>query len=191
MKKWAQYCVMASSQSKTPGKFCWTISRNRPRSSLSLKTCFFSSLSRLFWKLKTRNLVVLQTFYFISRVSFFVIIFPTVPEYDVVHPVLLNDQGDFLSHDVTHDNKREAPKNLNFGVSAFGKRYHLNMKLNTDHLLAPGFVTEIRNNGESRYDRSVDHCHYLGHLVTDQGPGDKVALSNCDDGLVRVKRGLI
>lgn len=59
------------------------------------------------------------------------------------------------------------------------------MTLNTGQLLAADFVTEIRNNGESRFDRSIDHCHYLGHVVTAEGTGDKVAMSNCD-GLVRV-----
>lgn len=60
------------------------------------------------------------------------------------------------------------------------------MTLNTDQFLAPNFVTEILNNGQSRYDRSIDHCHYLGYVVVDgEGPGGKAALSNCD-GLVKV-----
>jgi len=105
-----------------------------------------------------------------------------VPEYDVIHPVQLNEQGDFLSRDLSHDQNQD----LHVGFSAFGQELHVKLTPNTDQLLAEDFVTEIRNNGESRFvDKSIDRCHYLGHVVTEEGPGDMVALSNCD-GLVSV-----
>lgn len=104
-----------------------------------------------------------------------------VPEYDITHPVQLNEQGDFLSRDLSHDKDQD----LYVGFSAFGQDLHLKLTSNTDRLLAEDFITEIRNNGETRLDRSVDRCHYLGHVITAEGPGEKVALSNCD-GLVSV-----
>ncbi|KAK3736620.1 hypothetical protein QZH41_018297, partial [Actinostola sp. cb2023] len=104
-----------------------------------------------------------------------------VPEYDVTHPIQLNHRGDFLSHDVTNSNSDDmAKRNLHFQFFAFDKLFHLSVTLNTDQLLAPDFVTEIRNNGSSRYDKSIDHCHYSGHVVTPEGLGAKVAISNCD-----------
>lgn len=70
-----------------------------------------------------------------------------------------------------------------FKLSAFGQDLHLNVTIN-DELFSPHFEVEIRGNGSSEFHYEIDHCHYLGQLLSVKGKGNKVAVSNCD-GLVR------
>ena len=114
----------------------------------------------------------------------------SVPEYDVIHPVQVDYHGNFLSRDLANGNtrrKRDAgsttKEGLFFKFSAFGRDYHLNVTLN-DKLLSPNFVVEVRGNGTSRFQYDIEHCHYIGQLVSVKGHASKVAISNCD-GLVR------
>lgn len=107
-----------------------------------------------------------------------------VPEYDVMHPVQTDHRGNFLSYDVSHSNSNKKENNLFFRISTFRDVFPLNVSLNTEELFSPDFVTEVRNNGRSRLSTSPLHCHYVGHVVSPEGLGAKVAISNCD-GLVR------
>lgn len=110
----------------------------------------------------------------------------------MTHPIQVDDDGKFLSRDLSNGNHRRRrsvgigiKEPVFFHLSAFGQKFNLNVTLN-DELLSPNFVVEIRGNQSSRFHFEIDHCHYTGHVVSSKGPGTKVALSNCD-GLVRLQ----
>lgn len=114
----------------------------------------------------------------------------SVPDYHVTHPIQVDDDGNFLSRDLSNGNHRRRrsveigiKEPVFFHLSAFGQKFHLNVTLN-DELLSPNFVVEVRGNESSRFHFEIEHCHYTGHAVSFKGLGTKVALSNCD-GLVR------
>ena len=114
----------------------------------------------------------------------------SVPDYHVTHPVQVDKDGNFLTRDLSNGNHRRR-RNVEsaikepvfFHLSAFGQNLHLNVTLNNE-LLSPNFVVEVRANQSSRLNFDIEHCHYTGHVVSSEGLGAKVALSNCD-GLVR------
>ena len=119
-----------------------------------------------------------------------------VPDYDITHPVQVDENGEFLSHDSSHGNSRRKreigspiKEPLFIKLSAFGQDYHINVTLN-DQLFSPNFVIEVRNNRTSRISFEVDNCHYVGQLMSTKGQAAKVAVSNCD-GLVRETVGVI
>lgn len=108
----------------------------------------------------------------------------------MTHPVEVDENGNFLSRDLSNSNHRRRRDLSNaisepvfFYLSAFGQNLHLNVTLNGD-LLSPNFAVEVRGNQTSKFDNGVAQCHYTGHALSGKGLGAKVALSNCD-GLVR------
>ena len=124
--------------------------------------------------------------------------------YDITVPQLVNQEGDFLSYDVTHKyhirrkrsifpspwqpsdeiDKDDSQPWIFYKLSAFGKDFHFNLTLNRG-LVTPSFVVEYRNStGVERQHRYAKNCHYYGNLRS-HGDSSSVAISNCN-GLVRI-----
>lgn len=114
-----------------------------------------------------------------------------VPEYHIVHPTQVDEEGAFVSHELTFPRirrRRTADENDNeqvhYKVSAFGSDLHLHLKRNK-RLLAPNFKVEvIGRQGRVLKRHSLENCHYVGRLKDRSSTA--VAISNCE-GL----RGLI
>lgn len=112
----------------------------------------------------------------------------TVPEYHVVHPTQVDEEGAFVSHELTFPRirrRRTADENDNeqvhYKVSAFGSDLHLHLKRNK-RLLAPNFKVEvIGRQGRVLKRHSLENCHYVGRLKDRSSTA--VAISNCE-GLV-------
>lgn len=126
----------------------------------------------------------LKTCHFVS----FWYVLHTVPEYDISHPVQVDESGRFLSRDLANGNarrKRDVGSSVQepvyFKVSAFGQDFHLNVTLN-HQLFSSNFEVEIRGHS-SEFHNDIENCHYIGQLISPEGKRNKVALSNCD-GLV-------
>ncbi|KAM7430783.1 disintegrin and metalloproteinaseith thrombospondin motifs protein [Porites harrisoni] len=121
-----------------------------------------------------------------------------VPEYDISHPVQVDESGKFLSRDLANGNarrKRDVRSSVQepvyFKLSAFGQDFHLSVTLN-HQLFSSNFEVEIRgNSSEFHYD--IEHCHYIGQIISPEGKRNKVALSNCDglQGLIRTPEDVL
>lgn len=146
---------------------------------------FFTIFQKCRRKIKTRKLFRKA----VKHLAF--LISPTVPEFDVSHPVQVDERGRFLSRDLANGNARrkrdldgtKSKEPVFFKISAFGQDLHLNVTIN-DELFSPNFEIEIRSNGTSEFHYKIDHCHYTGQVVPIGRTGNKVAISNCE-GLVR------
>ena len=114
-----------------------------------------------------------------------------VPEYDVVHPIQVDEEGRFVSHELSYprirmrrSNEEEDPDVIHYKVSAFGDDLHLHLKRN-ERLFSPGMKVEvIGKNGRVMKRHGVENCHFTGSVKTRQR--SSVAISNCK-GLVRNK----
>lgn len=146
---------------------------------------FFNIFQKCRRKIKTRKLFRKA----VNHLAF--LTSPTVQEFDVSHPVQVDERGRFLSRDLANGNARrkrdldgtKSKEPVFFKISAFGQDLHLNVTIN-DELFSPNFEIEIRSNGKSEFHYEIDHCHYTGQVVPIGGTGNKVAISNCE-GLVR------
>ena len=111
-----------------------------------------------------------------------------VPEYNVVHPIQVDENGAFISHELTFPRIRmrrssNEPENedVHYRVSAFGNDLHLHLERNK-RLLAPNFKVEvIGKHGRVMKRHSMENCHYVGKLK--ERSRTTVAISNCQ-GLV-------
>ncbi|XP_077457021.1 A disintegrin and metalloproteinase with thrombospondin motifs 3 [Stigmatopora argus] len=130
-------------------------------------------------------------------------------EFGLVTPFSTDAHGHFLSHllSATHKQRvrREAltattaqDQRLFFNISAFGREFHLRLRLN-HRLVAPGATVEWHNdvesveglplgvadNGTRRIDALKTDCAFVGD-ITDV-PGASVAINNCDGlaGMIR------
>lgn len=95
-----------------------------------------------------------------------------------------------MSRDLANGNARRkrdigslSREPVHFKLSAFGQDFHMEVTLNHE-LFSPNFEIEIRGNASSEFHYEIDHCHYIGQLLSAEGKRNKVAVSNCD-GLVR------
>ena len=116
----------------------------------------------------------------------------SVPDYDIIHPVEVDSEGNLLARDQEKARRKRALDTLTneelfWKFEAFGRDYHVNVTRN-DRLFSSDFVVEIRQaNGTTRYEFDTEHCHYVGQLMSPAGHTSMVALSDCD-GLVRSLR---
>lgn len=115
----------------------------------------------------------------------------SVPEYNVVHPVQVDEVGAFVSHELSHPRirlRRSSDKEdevdseeVHYKLSAFGNNLHLHLKRNR-RLLTPSFKVEvIGKNGRVMKRHAMENCHYVGRLKAKSR--STVAISNCN-GLV-------
>ncbi|KAM6903075.1 LOW QUALITY PROTEIN: A disintegrin and metalloproteinase with thrombospondin motifs 6 [Xenentodon cancila] len=116
--------------------------------------------------------------------------------YQLTVPVRVDESGEFLSYTVKHqrpgrrrrgvadpitgrDLDQTPPESqLFYRLSAYGRRFHLNLTLNP-HLVSKHFTVEYwgKEGPEWRHG-TVDNCHYVGFLQN-QHSTTRVALSNC------------
>lgn len=117
-----------------------------------------------------------------------------VPEYHIVHPIQVDDEGAFVSHELTFPRirmRRAADTThedeVHYKVSAFGNDFHLHLKRNK-RLLAPNFKVEVLGkNGNVMKRHAMENCHYVGNLK--DRSISKVAISNCQglSGLIHTE----
>lgn len=121
----------------------------------------------------------------------FLVKYLSVPEYNVVHPVQVDEVGAFVSHELSHPRirlRRSSDKEdevdseeVHYKLSAFGNNLHLHLKRNR-RLLTPSFKVEvIGKNGKIMKRHAMENCHYVGRLKAKSR--STVAISNCN-GLV-------
>ncbi|XP_033633834.1 A disintegrin and metalloproteinase with thrombospondin motifs 12-like [Asterias rubens] len=122
----------------------------------------------------------------------------TLEDYEIVIPSLVDNSGEFISHDV---NLKHTPENRqingdedpvatrHYRIILLDKDLHLQL-VRSHRLIAPGFILERRGRNISESSmRKVDHahhCHFNGHV---RGHRDsKVAVSTCDGvvGMIRL-----
>lgn len=115
-------------------------------------------------------------------------IFVSVPEYNIVHPIQVDDEGTFVSHELSFPRIRMRravgsahEDEMQYKVSAFGNDFHLHLKRNK-RLLTPNFKVEvIGKDGNVMKRHAMENCHFVGRLKDKSRT--KVAVSNCE-GLV-------
>ncbi|XP_069126594.1 A disintegrin and metalloproteinase with thrombospondin motifs 6-like [Argopecten irradians] len=115
-------------------------------------------------------------------------------KYEMVIPVLVDETGKFLSYNVKHHknpkHRKRRSTNGNEGsstpeplhrifykLSAFGKEFHFDLKLN-DKLLSTGYEAEVwTNDGRRNFVDRKRNCHYTGYS---REPFTSIAaISNC------------
>ncbi|XP_078346439.1 A disintegrin and metalloproteinase with thrombospondin motifs 6-like isoform X2 [Oculina patagonica] len=108
-----------------------------------------------------------------------------VPEYNVVHPIQVDEDGAFVSHELSYPRIRmrrssdevDHHEEVHYKVSAFGNDFHLHLQRNK-RLLAPNFKVEIiGKNGRVMKRHTMENCHYVGRLK--DRSRSTVAISNC------------
>ena len=112
----------------------------------------------------------------------------TVPDYDIIHPVQVDEHGSYVTHELSYPRIRrsgsdteERADDVHYKLKAFDRDLHLNLRRNA-RLLAPGFQVEVLGKtGQVLKRHAVDNCYYTGGVRN--GGRATVALSNCD-GLV-------
>lgn len=108
-----------------------------------------------------------------------------VPEYNVVHPIQVDEDGAFVSHELSYPRIRmrrssdevDHNEEVHYKVSAFENDLHLHLQRNK-RLLAPNFKIEvIGKNGRVMKRHTMENCHYVGRLK--DRSRSTVAISNC------------
>lgn len=107
-----------------------------------------------------------------------------VPEYEVISPFQVDEEGRFLSHNLgIHARQKrntEGPHIWYYNVQAFGMSLHLNLTKN-EVLMSPWLTVERHDNGTVTSEDPPHNSFYNGHVSSKSG--SSVALSN-DPGLV-------
>ena len=114
-------------------------------------------------------------------------VFYTVPEYEVISPVQVDEDNRFLSHNLNiharHKRHAEEPRVWYYNVQAFGMSLHLNLTKN-DELMSPWLTVERHENGTVTREDPPHNTFFTGHVNSE--PGSLVAVSN-ENGLVSLK----
>ncbi|XP_029182362.2 A disintegrin and metalloproteinase with thrombospondin motifs 6-like [Acropora millepora] len=119
-----------------------------------------------------------------------------VPEYNIVHPIQVDDEGTFVSHELSFPRIRMRravgsahEDEMQYKVSAFGNDFHLHLKRNK-RLLTPNFKVEvIGKDGKVLKRHAIENCHFVGRLKDKSRT--KVAMSNCEglSGVIHTQDG--
>ena len=106
-----------------------------------------------------------------------------VPEYEITEPYQSNQDGEFVSHALHEQHKRDLHDGASFyKMDAFGNKMHLKLTRNTQ-MVKPGLELETRHeNGDITRAPVKSNSLFHGKEISD--PDSLVALSN-DRGLVR------
>lgn len=114
-------------------------------------------------------------------------------KYEMVIPVLVDEEGKFLSYNVKHKylkrRKRrsvhdyedlrepETPSRIFYKLSAFGKEFHFDLKLN-EKLLSSAYKAEVwTKDGRRGFVPRKRDCHYVGY--SREPSLSMAAISNC------------
>ena len=110
--------------------------------------------------------------------------FYTVPEYEVISPIQVDEFNRFLSHNLNiharHKRHAEEPRVWYYSVQAFGMSLHLNLTKN-EELMSPWLTVEQHENGTVTREDPPHNTFFSGHVNSE--PGSLVAVSN-ENGLV-------
>lgn len=114
-------------------------------------------------------------------------------EYDLVSPYEVDRNGDYVSHDVAHPQRRRRalaqlsadPDSLYLRLRGFRHDFHMQLRVSS-LLVAPGFVVQTLGKGGAKSVQAFppeDFCFYQGSLESHKN--SSVALSTCK-GLVSI-----
>lgn len=110
-------------------------------------------------------------------------------EYDLVSPYEVDHNGDYVSHEITHPQRRKralaqlGTESLHLRLKGFRHDFHMELKASSD-LVAPGFMVQTLGKGGTKSVHTFppeDFCFYQGSLRSHKN--SSVALSTCK-GLV-------
>ena len=90
-------------------------------------------------------------------------------------PYRVDSNGNFLSHDIHHRNKRssDATPDIHYHIPFNNERFHLELKPN-DNLMISGLEVEWRSGKRSP---AASGCHFIGSVRN--YTKSAVAISNC------------
>ena len=119
-------------------------------------------------------------------------------EYEIVAPYEVDHQGQYVSHQVAHHQRRRRSLTggdslwevVHFKLRGLGQDFHLELQEASRSLLAPGFTVQVlgRNGTKSlRAYQPDDLCFFQGSLRSEVN--SSVALSTCT-GMVSEPTGL-
>ncbi|XP_038048629.1 A disintegrin and metalloproteinase with thrombospondin motifs 6-like isoform X1 [Patiria miniata] len=110
-------------------------------------------------------------------------------QHQIVVPTLVDENGNHVSYDIINSRKRTRRdvhsssesasdiRRLHYKLSAYGSEFHLNLSLNTNLVTRNFLVEYMDEHGVSHRHRTVDDCHYHGHVAGHDI--SSVAISNC------------
>ena len=110
-----------------------------------------------------------------------------MPDYEVVHPRKVDENGEYLNDKLSHDDEQngqkiQADKDLHYNIKAFGEYFNLRLKKN-NKLFAKNLEVEVLGHeGKILRKDKVRNCYY--HGVSKNHPKSRATLSTCDN-LVR------
>ena len=108
----------------------------------------------------------------------------TVPEYEVISPIQVDEDNKFLSHNLNIHarQKRDAEEPLvwYYNIKAFSMSLHLNLTKN-EELISPWLTVERHDNGTVTDEDPPHNSFFNGHVNSEYG--SSVAVSN-KNGLV-------
>ncbi|XP_053513388.1 A disintegrin and metalloproteinase with thrombospondin motifs 16 isoform X3 [Artibeus jamaicensis] len=116
-------------------------------------------------------------------------------EYDLVSPYEVDYHGNYVSHQITHPQRRKRAlaqlgvDSLHLRLKGFRHDFHMELKTSSD-LVAPGFVIQILGKGGVKSLQAfppTDFCFYQGSLRSHTN--SSVALSTCKglSGMIRTQ----
>ncbi|XP_051693000.2 A disintegrin and metalloproteinase with thrombospondin motifs 16 isoform X1 [Oryctolagus cuniculus] len=116
-------------------------------------------------------------------------------EYDLVSAYEVDHTGDYVSHEVTHGQRRRRAvaqgggDSLHLRLKGFGHDLHLDLRASSN-LVAPGFIVQTFGKGGTKSVQSFspeDFCFYQGSLRSHRN--SSVALSTCHglSGMIRTE----
>lgn len=116
------------------------------------------------------------------------------PEYEIVSPYEVDQQGVYISHEVAHHQRRRRRRSLtpgssdsgsgsetvHFRLRGLGQDFHMELREASDSLIAPGFTIQVLGKNGTKSLRAYhqdDLCFYQGSLRS--RVNSSVALSTC------------
>ncbi|XP_025061578.1 A disintegrin and metalloproteinase with thrombospondin motifs 16 isoform X2 [Alligator sinensis] len=116
-------------------------------------------------------------------------------EYEIVKAYEVNQNGDYITHEITHHERRKRSTtnteidSLHLRLHGFGHDFHMDLKT-SKNLMAPGFIIQTLGKSGTKSIQSYppqDFCFYQGFLRSHKN--SSVALSTCKglSGLIRTQ----
>ncbi|XP_029075041.1 A disintegrin and metalloproteinase with thrombospondin motifs 16 [Monodon monoceros] len=116
-------------------------------------------------------------------------------EYDLVSPYEVDHNGDYVSHEIMHPQRRKralaqlGADSLHLRLKGFRHDFHLDLKTSSK-LVAPGFLVQTLGKGGTKSVQTFppeDFCFYQGSLRSHKN--SSVALSTCQglSGMIRTQ----
>lgn len=112
------------------------------------------------------------------------------PDYEIVSPYEVTNQGQYISHEVAHHHRRRRRSltpdaasidgTVHFRLRGLGQEFHMELREASDGLIAPGFTVQVLGKNGTKSLRAYqkhDLCFYQGWLRA--RVNSSVALSTC------------